>query len=123
MSADVRQGDSTGVGPCYAKLSDDTPIDLTGAKIWSSVCETRDGDPIFTRKNLAGGGDGTQISDAAVPANGGPFYVYLSSANTSLLTVNKKYYGDVRVLLPDGSVYTVAEYEFRVIDPFTGIPA
>ena len=68
---EVRQGDAATVGPCYAKLSDDTAINLTGAKIWASVALSRSATPAVTKKNAAGGGGVTQVPNPADPPPGG----------------------------------------------------
>lgn len=124
MIAEVRQGDAFSVGPCYARLSSGTPINLTGAKIWSAISPSRKTAGVVTKKNAACvGGSVTQISNAADPTLGGPFWVYFGTADTAGLTAGGTYYGDIRVTLTTGEVYTVGEYELRILDPYTGVPA
>lgn len=118
---EIRVGDTTTLGPFYARLSDGSAINLTGAKVWASFATARGATPLFTRKNTAGGGDDTQVevTDAAA----GVFYVYCTSANTTSMVVGTTYGMDARVTLTDGSVYTVGEFDgLKAVATYTGVP-
>jgi hypothetical protein len=117
----VRVGDSVVIGPFTAEHTVSGPINLTGAKIWASVCLTRDGAPLVTKKNSAGGGSDEQI--VVTNAAGGIFYVKLGTGDTDDFEPGTKYYLDARVTMSNGEVHTVGEASFKMIDPYTSVPA
>lgn len=82
-----------------------TPVDITAAELTFS-CKKRPTDTValFERKNLAAGGDATQI-EMTDPTNG-KFTVHVIPANTETAEGDVKYHYDVQMVLA-GNVITI----------------
>lgn len=117
---EVRMGDAFTVR-FTAERSDGTPINLTGVKIWASLGRNRTDTPLIVKKNTAGGGSDAQVE--IEDAVNGIFLAHFASADTNTLSAKTRYFGDARITLATGEVYTVGEFEIYTIDPYTGIPA
>jgi hypothetical protein len=114
-------GDTFSVGPFYAKLSDGTVLDLTGAMIESACKLATGGAQVFLRENAAAGGGPTQVEVTDLAT--GAFYVHVDSTTSLLLAADKEYRIDARAKLTGGEVYTVGYVIFRTEAAATPVPA
>lgn len=92
-------------------------VNITGSGVIFTVRPSLDSaDITFQRKNLAAGGDATQI-EMTDPANG-VFKLYIVPANTSGIT-SKTYVYDFQVTLATGEVYTVIQSTLEIEEDVT----
>ncbi len=95
------------------------PVDLTGCKVWFTVkVRVEDVGAVITKRNLAAGGDDTQI-EILLPQTGtdkGRFLIYLLSADTACLDANLTYICDVWIELTSGKRYAVIKKRSFVVE-------
>ena len=110
---DFRQGDTYVFGVEQIATDDqgvETPVDLSGSRLTLSLTSAFDEPPVFTFSKIAG----DHITDK--PAEG-LIKMVLTSEFTRLIPAGK-YYFDVQLEMPDGTVSTVLppleDYKDRV---------
>ncbi len=95
-------------------------VDLTGSKVWFTVKERlEDVVSIISKRNLAAGGDDTQI-EIILPqtgANKGRLYIFLLPDDTACLSSDTTYVFDVWIELPGGQRYAVIKRRSFTVDP------
>jgi len=87
--------------------SDNTPVDLTGAKLYFTVKQKMtdpDSSSIFQKKNTAAGGSDAEIK--VIDAPGGSAEIYIIPSDTET-TDPGNYMWDVQAVLANGKTYTV----------------
>ena len=115
LSITVKRGDTPRFN-FEVLQSDGSPFDLTGAKLIFSVKRnTDDTTYTFQRKNVAAGGDASQIED--VDLANGQFQVKLIATNTSTLTTTTFVY-DVQATI-GASIITLVIDKFKVVKDVT----
>ena len=113
--AEMSRGDNVQIDVTYT-----TDGDLTGA---STSCTWRDsaGGIVFTRRNLAAGGDAAQVAITSGP--NGTFSIYVVPANTTGLLLaagaSQTLRYDVQVTTAAGLVHTILDGTMAVVGDAT----
>jgi len=100
-------------------LDTGTPVNLTGAKIWFTVksrSTDTDASALILKKNVAAGGDNSQIK-ITVGAEG-KAEIYIVPADTTALNPGTYLY-DIQITLASGKTYTVVRDKFTLKEDVT----